>query len=265
MDSPLIQAVILGAVQGVTEFLPVSSTAHLAVLPRMLGWETPLLNSLSFDVALHAGTLMALLAAFGPEWLKLAPALARPGSRPGRTAWGLALATVPAVLAGALFEDRIAGPLREPRFVALFLAGGGALLWWADARARGRGKATSVMVRTALLIGCAQALALFPGLSRSGITITAGLLLGLSRAESARYSFLLSTPLMFGAIAWGARGMAGFAPGEWTIIAAGTLAAAAAGFASIRLLLGLVRGSGYAPYAVYRLILAALIALWALA
>lgn len=265
MEATLIHAVILGIVQGVTEFLPVSSTAHLAVLPRVLGWKTPLLNSLSFDVALHAGTLIALLAVFGAEWARMVPALLHPRSRPGRTAWGLGLAVIPAAIAGAFLEDRFAGPLREPGFVALFLAVGAILLWWADARGGGRGRVGSTTLRMALLIGFAQAFALLPGLSRSGITITAGLLLGLSRSESARYSFLLSTPLLLGALAWEARHFSGFAPGEWAAVLAGTVAAAAAGFASIRLLLRLVRGSGYAPYAVYRLLLAALIALWALA
>jgi len=264
MEATLVQAVVLGAVQGITEFLPVSSTAHLAVIPRMLGWSGPLINSLTFDVALHAGTLVALLAAFRKEWAALALALARPRSRQGPFAWWLAAACLPAVATGLFLEKSAGETFRNPAWIAVFLAAGGALLWWADSRSRGRARAESVVSWRALAIGCAQALSPLPGISRSGITITAGLLLGMGRKEAARYSFLLSTPIILGAVIWKGRHYHEFASANWAVIGAGTAVAALTGMAAIRLLLRFAAKSGYAPYAIYRLVLAAAIAIWAL-
>ncbi len=265
MDIPLpLQAVLLGAVQGLTEFLPVSSTAHLAVAPRLLGWESPLLNSLRFDVALHAGTLAALLLALGPDWLRLVPALRRPRSRDGALGWELLLACVPAGLAALLLEDKVAGPLRGPLPVAAFLSAGALLLWWADERATpGTGPERAGFCR-ALAIGCVQAFAILPGLSRSGLTMTAAVLLGMSRPGAVRYSFLLSAPLLAAATGWEARHLAGLGTGELAALAAGTLAAAATGTLAIRWLLAAVARIGFLPFVGYRIVAASLLAAWAL-
>jgi undecaprenyl-diphosphatase len=266
MEGTLLPAIVLGTVQGVTEFLPVSSTAHLDIIPKLLGWKDPFINSLSFDVALHAGTLAAILAAFRHEWTALLPALARPRSRKGAFAWWMAAATVPAVIAGVLLEKRAEGAFREPVHVAIFLAVGAVLLWWADAWSRSgrRTGADRTVSGRALLIGCAQATAILPGLSRSGMTITAGLFLGLARREAARYSFMLSAPLLAGATIWKARHWGGFAGTDWTALSAGVLAAGFTGMLAIRFVLKLAGRFGYAPYAAYRLILAAGIMFWAL-
>jgi len=263
MEDLILPAIILGAVQGLTEFFPVSSTAHLIVLPRLLGWNNPLLNSLSFEVALHAGTLAALLIAFRSEWVRIAPGLLKPRSKPGKFAWGLVLATIPAVIAGALLEKPAEGALRITLFVAFFLGIGAILLWWADARRQGRARAEKTGPGTAVLIGCAQAFAILPGLSRSGMTITAGLALGLSRREAARYSFLLSTPLIAAAVTWKLRHLHSLGTGEWMPMLAGTLSASLTGILAIRWLLKLAESMGYRPFAAYRLLLAASIVIWA--
>ncbi|MEK7764740.1 MAG: undecaprenyl-diphosphate phosphatase [bacterium] len=262
MNPLVIPALLLGAVQGVTEFLPVSSTAHLIVVPAMTGWSDPLLNSLAFDVALHIGTLAALLAAFGSEWTPLLAALRRPNTTEGRFAWGIGLATLPALAAGKLFEHAVEGALRGPVSVACWLGLGGAALLWADKRRRGTRPAKTLTLREAALIGGAQALALLPGISRSGATITAGLLLGLSRREAARYSFLLSAPVIAAACAWKLRHFPALAPAERLPLLAGIVAAGVLGAIAIRLLLRLIARASYAPFAVYRFALAAILAVW---
>jgi undecaprenyl-diphosphatase len=263
MNTLLFPAILLGAIQGLTEFLPVSSTAHLAVIPRLLGWDNPLLNSLTFDVALHAGTLAALLIILGKDWFRLAPSLLKPRSGPGKFAWGLLLATIPAGLAGLVLEDAAGTALRGTIFVALFLAIGAILLWWADSRFKGKGKAEKTGWNGALLVGCAQALAILPGLSRSGITITAGLAAGLSKKEAARYSFLLSTPLLAAVTAWETRHLPSIASGDLAPMLAGMASAGLTGILALRWLLGLANRTGYRPFAIYRLILAVSLVIWA--
>ena len=254
-----LPALLLGLVQGLTEFLPVSSTAHLAVIPRALGWTSPLLTSLPFDVALHAGTLAALLAVFGREWITLVRALVRPGSADGRVALGLVLSTIPALGAGALLEHRVGDAMRTPGWIAVWLAAGAVALWWADRQPEGRRTGRDLTMREALLIGCAQACAILPGLSRSGMTMTAGRLVGLSRAESARYSFLMSAPVIGAAIMWESRHLTSLSAPEGTAVLLGVAAAGAAGAATIRWLLRAVGRMGYTPFVAYRLALAAVL------
>jgi undecaprenyl-diphosphatase len=261
----LLPAVILGAVQGFTEFLPVSSTAHLKLLPQIMGWNQPLLNSQAFDVAMHAGTLAALLWVYGRTWMDLAAAMLRPGSSAGRFGWGMAAATVPVLLAGLLLEHAVERRLGSPLWIAAWIVLGAVALAIADRRpSRGR-QAASLSFRDALLIGLGQAVAVLPGFSRSGATITAGLLLGLTRAEAARYSFLLSVPAVAAACIWEARHLAGLGTGEWTAILAGVVTSAITGGLAIRWLLAAVSRMSYRPFVGYRLALAAGIALWALA
>jgi len=260
-----IAASVMGAVQGLTEFLPISSTAHLTVLPRLLGWSHPLLNSLSFDVTLHLGTLVALLAVQGSEWKGFVRALGKPGSPHGRFAYGMILATMPALLTGALLGHAVETRLRGTMSVALWLALGGVLLAAADRRTGssgngGRRTAGSLSLKEALLVGCAQTLALLPGFSRSGATITAGLLLGLSRREAARYSFLLSAPVIAAAGIWEARRLTAVPVADLAPLAVGAVCAGLAGAAAIRWLLSTIPRLGYAPFAVYRVILAVALA-----
>jgi undecaprenyl-diphosphatase len=263
-SEPFLAAAALGTIQGATEFLPVSSTAHLILIPRLLGWSHPLLNSLTFDVMLHFGTLAALLAVFGGEWFKLARALAAPRSETGRFAWGLAIATAPALVCGALFESAVAARLRGTLSVACWLTGGAAVLLWAERRHPRCRAAESLSLKEAAFVGCAQVLALLPGFSRSGATISACLLLGVGRREAARYSFLLSAPVVAAGFLWSARRLATHPAPELAAAVAGAFAAALTGVLAIRWLLRAVPRIGYAPFAVYRFLLAAALVFGAL-
>ena len=258
----VLQAIVLGIVQGLGEFLPISSSGHLVAVPWLLGWPE---HSLSFDVALHVGTLAAVLYAFFDDWRRLIVSgirgtlAGRPFADPdSRLLWLLALASVPGAVAGLLLEDRAESVFRSPALVAAAMALMGLVLWAADRTARGTGDARAVTVRDALLIGAAQALAIIPGVSRSGATISMGLVLGYRREEAARFSFLLATPIVVGAAALKSRYL--FAPGETTQVLAGMITAAIFGFASIRFLLAYVRTRDYRPFVYYRLAFAALVA-----
>jgi undecaprenyl-diphosphatase len=253
------QAAVLGAVQGLTEFLPVSSSAHLYLIPRLLGWPDA---GLPFDVALHWGTLLALLAAFWGDWLALARnALvgARPDRDAARATWlKLAIASVPAAIAGLLLQD-LAETRLPVTLQAATLAIFGFLLWWVD-RSRPAGRE----VRdpgwgTCLFMGAAQSLALVPGVSRSGITITAGRAAGLSRVSAARFSFLLATPITFGAGLVELRHLPHALPLATILI--GVVTAAVTGFLAIRGLIRWLGRAGFAAFFAYRVALAGLVLL----
>jgi undecaprenyl-diphosphatase len=204
----LFQAIILAIVQGLTEFLPVSSTAHLVLFPWLLHWPDP---GQAFDVALHAGTLLAVLIYFVRDWVELTLAGLgfNYGGRGGPSAvehnrklfWYLVAATIPGGIAGFLFEHTIEEHLRNPVYIAGAMIGIGLLMWYAEHVGRRDRGLERIGLGDAMVIGTAQALALFPGVSRSGITITEGLFRGLTREASARFSFLLSAPLIAGAAA----------------------------------------------------------------
>jgi undecaprenyl-diphosphatase len=204
---PLYQAIVLALVQAFTEFLPVSSTAHLTLFPWLLGWQDP---GLAFDVALHAGTLVAVLLYFFKDWLTLAlcgvglkyPANAPPEevSQHKRLFWYMAIGTIPGGILGALFERKIEDHFRSPYVIAISMIAIGLVMWWADSKSRLTRPLEQSNVGDAISIGTAQALALCPGVSRSGITITAGLFRGFTREAATRFSFLLSTPLIAGAV-----------------------------------------------------------------
>ena len=192
----IFDAVLLGLLQALGEFLPISSSAHLVLLPYLRGQAY---QGLAFDVMLHVATLLAVLLYFWKDWYELIKnGLTRPRSPEGKTIWYLALGTVPAGLAGILFGDWAETTFRNPLMIAVCLMIFAVILWLADRKA-GRQTGSLLDLKTVLLIGCAQALAIMPGVSRSGVTITAALLLGLSRAASARVSFLLSAPVIGGA------------------------------------------------------------------
>ena len=266
MDTPHI--VWLALVQGLTEFLPVSSSAHLILVPRLLGWPD---QGLAFDVAVHLGTLIAVLAYFRGDVATLFLAWSRslvagPDGRvvsaEARLAWGVILGTVPAGLVGLAFKDVIEVHLRSPLVIAATTIVFGLVLWYADRRARLARDELSLGWGDFLVIGCAQALALVPGTSRSGITITAGLLLGLSREAAARYSFLLSIPIIvLSGLGVTKDLLESTAPVDWTALALGTLVAAVAAYACIRLFLAFINRIGMGPFVLYRLALGALL-LW---
>jgi undecaprenyl-diphosphatase len=287
MILPLIESVILGLVQGATEFIPVSSSAHLIIVPWLFGWEDPALTSLPFDVALHAGTLAAVLIFFYRDWVRLLRAFLlsvrerRIGADPERRlAWLLLLGTIPGAAAGALFEGAIDDLFHAPGapvaptemlVLAAILAGFGAILLLADRIAAHREGLDQLTLRQAGLIGLAQALAIFPGVSRSGATIAAGLALGLRRDDAARFSFLLSAPIIAGAGAKNALEILSdlpsgkFATGDLALFAAGILAAAVSGYFCIRFLIGYLQKHRIDLFAYYRWGLAVVIAVVAVA
>jgi undecaprenyl-diphosphatase len=203
----LFQAIILAIIQGLTEFLPVSSTAHLVLFPWLLHWPDP---GQAFDVALHAGTLLAVLLFFIRDWMELTLAgLGFNYRGRGETSvqqnrklfWYLIAATIPAAIAGFLFEHKIEEHLRQPVYIAGSMIGVGLLMWYAEYIGRLDRGMDRIGFGDAMVIGTAQAIALFPGVSRSGITITEGLFRGLTREAAARFSFLLSAPIIAGAAA----------------------------------------------------------------
>jgi undecaprenyl-diphosphatase len=276
----VFQAAIIGLLQGLTEFIPVSSSAHLELVPWMLGWEeNELVGSLAFDVFLHLGTLVALLVYFAADWRRYIGAwLAsvrerRIGDDPTRRlAWLLLLATIPAALIGfaleGVIEETFHAQADAARLaIAGFLVVGAALLWLADRFGARRRHLRDVNAPTALAIGLSQALALLPGISRSGATITTGLALGLTRESAARFSFLLATPITLGAGLYGSRRLLTepHTGVEWLAIAVGFAAAAIAGLLAIRFLLTWLRTRSVAIFSLYRIGLAAVVVVMVLA
>jgi undecaprenyl-diphosphatase len=270
----VLQAALIGILQGLTEFIPVSSSAHLQLAPWIAGWPTNgLLGSLSFDVFLHLGTVLALLAHFGGEWLRLLGAAVasirerRLGDNPDRRlAWLLILATIPAALIGFVGEDLISKVLHSDTdqvrlMIAAFVVVGAIALWLADRFGSRRREVDRLSVPGAFAIGLSQALALLPGISRSGATISAGLALGLSRESAARFSFLLATPITLGAGLYGSRHLleASHSGTEWLAITAGFAAAAISGMLAISFMLQWLRHRSVTVFSVYRLLFAGLI------
>lgn len=193
----VLQALIYGIVQGIGEFLPISSSAHLIVLPWLFGWNDP---GLVFDVALHMGTLIAVVVFFWKDWFKLIGAgLSKPKTREGKLFWYLVLATVPGALAGALFESQAESSFRNPALIGIMLIVMGLALYFADRSGNKRDSLQNIGFIRSITIGLSQALSIVPGVSRSGITMSAGLFLGLDRESVARFTFLLSTPIIAGA------------------------------------------------------------------
>ena len=204
---PLYQAIVLALVQAFTEFLPVSSTAHLTLFPWFFGWQDP---GIAFDVALHAGTLIAVLLYFFKDWLTItlcgfgikypSNSTDQEFAQHKRLFWYMVIGTIPGGLLGAAFEHKIEEHFRTPVVIALSMIVIALVMWWADVKSRKTRPIEDSNIGDALGIGAAQALALCPGVSRSGITITAGLFRGFTREAATRFSFLLSTPLIAGAV-----------------------------------------------------------------
>ena len=264
-EPTLLQATVLGAIQGLTEFLPVSSSAHLSLAPWAFGWPPA---GLAFDLALHVGTLLTLAWYFRAEWRALALGgitLARHRrvvDDASRRAAFIVLATIPAGVAGVLLDDYAETVFRAPRVTAVALIVMGLALWVVDARAtrvRDRG---SMTWRDAWLVGCAQMLALVPGVSRSGATITAGRALGFDRSAAAVFSFLMSMPIILAAVVLKVPDVLR-AGGLSLPLLVGIVTAALSSWVAIAVLLRLVSRRGYAAFAVYRVALGLAI-LWLL-
>ncbi len=277
MDIGLIRAAIMGIVQGLTEFLPISSSAHLIVIPRLLGWNDAFIDSTAFDVMLHLGTLAALLVYFRADLVRLLRAWfgsildRRLDGDPDRLlAWLLVVSVIPAAILGAAFEGFFDQTFREHyEWIALFAAVGAALLWLGERRRSAVRTVEQIQLRDAVTIGAAQALALFPGISRSGITIATGMLLGISREAAARFSFLMAVPVIAGAGLWKARTLvgAGISDAETGQLLVGVVTSAIFGFIAIATLLRFLRTNPTTVFVVYRigfaiLIVVAWLGLW---
>ena len=269
---PNWQALVLGVVQGLTELLPISSSGHLILVPWLGEWRYLERNdefNQTFGVALHLGTLLAVVSYFRSDIARLLVAWVgsvrrrRIESDDERIAWFVAIATVPAAVAGGLGDEAVAEHLGEPWQIAILLAVFGVVLWLAD-RTPARRAMADLGLGTALAVGLAQSLALAPGVSRSGVTISVARFLGLDRDTAARFSFLLLVPIVLGAVLYeGVKDvlLGGLPPGSVGPFVVGVIASAASGLVAIWALLGYVRRHDYSVFVVYRLIAAAVVLL----
>ncbi len=253
-----LHLILLALIQGITEFLPISSSAHLILVPVLTDWRD---QGLAFDIAVHVGTLLAVLLHFRAEVVRMAGGAVRPLrglmlDAEGRLGWLVVLATIPVGLAGLAFKDVVETVLRGPVVIAWASIGFGILLWLADRYGRRIRDEHMLGWRGALMIGLAQALALIPGTSRSGITMTAGLALGLDRVAAARFSFLLSIPVIV--LSGGLQVfelIAADVAVAWGVLLAGTALAAISAWLCIHLFLAWIARIGMAPFVIYRVAL----------
>jgi undecaprenyl-diphosphatase len=255
----VVRAIVLGIVQGLTEFLPISSSGHLILVPALFGWED---QGLAFDVGLHGGTLLAVLAYFWRDWYLMFRSgvvdLVRHGAHVSawrtdtRLLWLIAIGSIPAAMVGFLFEDWIAVNVRQPWLVAIMLAAMGTVMLIADRLAANRRLMASIGLTDAVLIGVAQAVALIPGVSRSGATVTVALARGIRREDAVRYAFLLGTPAFVGALIIKSNELAAFSGSEARDMLIGFTTSAVVGFAAIHFLLRWVRTRSLLVFVLYR-------------
>jgi undecaprenyl-diphosphatase len=257
---PILHAIVLGIVQGLSEFLPISSSGHLLVVPWLFDWDDFAGDESlkkTFDVALHVGTLVGVLAYFRKDiWRLIVDGFTRPKTREGRFAWYLAASTIPAAITGALFDDFIEENLGQIPLIAAMLIVFGGVLLWAD-RAGGTRTVEDVRLRDVLTMGIGQALALQPGVSRSGATMTAGRFVGLSRDTAVRVAFLMSVPITAGAVVFKAADVAsegGIPAGFGPAFAWGIAASAVTGWVAVWGTLKIVRTRTFTPFVVYRVL-----------
>lgn len=253
----IVKVVILALIQGITEFLPISSSAHLILPSQILGWPD---QGLAFDVAVHVGTLLAVMIYFREDLRKLIIGwfgqFGQAGvSAESRLAWYIILATIPAGLAGLLFNDFIELHLRSASVIASTSIIFGLLLWWVDVRAKQNVSLEHMTLVMALLIGLAQALALIPGTSRSGITITVALMVGLSRTDSARFSFLLSIPIILLSGAYEGLGLVDESEVDWIGVLVGVLVSGISAYICIHYFLAFISRLSMLPFVIYRIVL----------
>ncbi|MEW6213749.1 MAG: undecaprenyl-diphosphatase UppP [Nitrospirota bacterium] len=247
----MLEALILGVVQGLTEFLPVSSTAHLVLFPWFFGWQGEV-DTLSFDVALHAGTLVALLICFWRDWIELI-------TKKQRLFGLIILASIPAGVAGFLLNDIVENVLREPLIISLMLIAVGFLMLIAE-KAKKYKDIEKTGLKDAVIIGIVQAIAIIPGVSRSGITISAGLFRGFKREVSARFSFLLSTPIIGGATIFHLKKLiASHNNHDFQLFTTGLTASFITGFIAIKFLLNFLKRHPMDIFVYYRFALSVII------
>ena len=266
----IIQAIIIGIVQGLTEFLPISSSAHLILIPPLLGWDDTFINSANFDVMLHGGTLLALLIYFWRDVLRLLRAFfasLRERSlgidHDRRLAWLLLISTIPGGLLGVAFENFFDTYFRANLLlIPVILIVGAIVLYLAEHLAKHIREIWQISWLDALIIGIAQAFALFPGISRSGVTIAGGLFLGMKREAAARFAFLMGIPIITGAFVWKAREVAfgSLTASDTAALIAGFLAAAISGVIAISWLLRYLQGHSTNIFVAYRIGFAAIVA-----
>ncbi len=264
----ILHAIVLGIVQGLTEFLPISSSGHLVIVPWIFGWNDydSQATAKAFDTALHLGTLAAVLiylrkdlTIYVSQGAQLIFNRKQPATQAGRRAWLLVLSAVPAGIVGAAFEDKITEKLGSPALIGVSLIIFGVVLIWADRRATAKNHlqtVDSLTMRNALVIGAAQVLALNPGTSRSGITITAARLSGYSRDAAARLSFLMSVPIILGAVVFKLAKLLrdGIPEGLLVPMLVGIVVAGISGWIAMWSMIRLVRTKTFAPYVFYRCI-----------
>lgn len=251
----IIQAIIYGIVQGIGEFLPISSTAHLVLVPWLFKWEDP---GVVFDVALHLGTAAAVILFFYKDWLNLINAgFMKPKTKDGKLFWLLVLATIPGALFGVLL-DKYMESFRNPALIGVMLIVMGVVLYTADKYSKGDVEISEVGTKRSLLIGLAQVFAVIPGVSRSGITMTVGRALGMTRDSIARFTFLLSAPIILGDGLYHAKGLVHTHIDKLSFFTA-MITAAVVGALSIKFLLDYIKNKGFGIFAVYRFILGTLV------
>ncbi len=253
----ILQIIVLALVQGLTEFLPISSSAHLILVPMLTGWQD---QGLAFDVAVHVGTLTAVVLYFRKEigvmFLAWLASLKGRHSEDSKLAWGVLIGTIPVGIVGLLFKDYISGNLRTELVIATTTILFGLLLWYADWSGKRNRNEHSLSWKEIIIIGCAQAIALIPGTSRSGITITAGLMLGLTAQAAARFSFLLSIPVII--MAGGVETLEYLevaSVGDMDDLMIGAGISAVSAYLCIHFFLKLLERIGMTPFVIYRLLL----------
>lgn len=252
-----VQAIFLALLQGIVEFLPISSSGHLILVPALLGWPY---QGLAFDIAVHLGTLTAVIAYFRRDLRVILAAMAGAGGPRARLGWSVIIASIPVGIAGLLFSDVIENSLRSAGAIAAATGGFGLLLWFADCYKRERFSETQLRLAPVLVIGLCQVLALIPGTSRSGITMTAGLALGLTRTAASRFSFLLAIPALGMAAGWQLWQFSiGAEPVPWAMLGLATAVSAVTAFSVIAVFLRVIERIGFWAFAVYRVGLAILI------
>ncbi|MCF2950035.1 undecaprenyl-diphosphate phosphatase [Paraglaciecola aquimarina] len=261
----LFEIIILAIIQGLTEFLPISSSAHLILPAEVLGWNN---QGMAFDVAVHLGSLLAVMIYFRQDIWRLTLAWLSKGlsskqSQDSKLAWWVILATIPAVLFGFLFKDLIEEYGRSALVIATTTIVFGLLLWYADKKATLAKNITHITWKNALVIGLAQAVAIIPGTSRSGITMTAGLFLGLDRESAARFSFLLSIPVILGAGTLATFDLLKVSEAvDWNALLFGAVFSFVSAYACIYLFLAWISKIGMLPFVIYRLALGTLLLLF---
>ena len=252
-----LQAVLLALLQGIVEFLPISSSGHLILVPALLGWSY---QGLAFDIAVHLGTLVAVVTYFRRDLRAIVTAMQRGGGAESRLGWSVIVASAPVALAGLLLSDTIENHLRWAGVVAVATGGFGVLLWLADRYKRERFTEFELRPGSVIVIGLCQVLALIPGTSRSGITMTAGLALGLTRTAASRFSFLLAIPVLAMACAWQLWQFSVQAePVPWITLGIATAVSTVTAFSVIAVFLRVIERIGFWAFALYRVVLAVLI------